>query len=189
MSGLVVFFAILFVFLGISAYFISVYNKIISLRNGVDEAWSNIDTNLQRRADLIPNLISTVKGYAAHESDVLTKLTEARTSAERAHTTGSVSDVNKADTALRDAVVSLNAVAEAYPQLRAVESFTALQEELTTTENKVAFSRQNFNASVQEYNTSLQTFPSNIVAGVFSFEKRDMFIADPESRAVPKVEF
>lgn len=168
---------------------VSIYNRIVRFGNSVDEAWANIDTNLQRRADLIPNLIATVKGYAAHEKDLLTQLTQARTLAQNAHATGSVADVNDADKALKQAVVSLNAVAEAYPQLRAVEAFTQLQEELTTTENKVAFSRQNYNASVQEYNTAIQTFPGNLVSGVFSFTKKDMFATDAESRAVPKVEF
>ena len=168
-------------------YFIAVYNSLISLRNRADNGWAQIDTQLQRRFDLIPNLVETVKGYAKHESEVFDRVSTARAGMMNANT---VNEKAQADNALTGTLKSLFAVAEAYPQLKADANFRELQEELTNTENKVAFARQFYNDTVKRYNVGLQQFPRNIIANMFKFEQREFYVVEaPEARVAPKVSF
>jgi LemA protein len=156
---------------------ILVFNRLIRLRNRVDNAWAQIDVQLRRRYDLIPNLVESVKGYAAHEREVFERVTEARS---RAQAAGTVPDQAQAEDALTMGLRRLMAVAEAYPQLRANENFLALQEELTGTESKIAFARQFYNDQVMLLNTLIQSFPSSLVARTFRFRPREFFdIEDP----------
>ncbi|MCX6713612.1 MAG: LemA family protein, partial [Candidatus Vogelbacteria bacterium] len=148
------------------------YNGFIRLVNQTKEAWADIDVQLKRRYDLIPNLVEAVKGYAAHESGVFEKVTEARANAMNAQ---GPAEKGKADNMLTDALKSVFAVAEAYPQLRAVESFTNLQTELSDTENKIQAARRFYNGNVRDLNIKIETFPSNIVAGMFKFVKQEFF--------------
>jgi LemA protein len=167
---------------------VAVYNGLIGLRNRVREAWAQIDVQLKRRYDLIPNLVNTVKGYAAHERGVFEKVTEARANAVAAG--GSVADRAKAENMLTSALRSVFAVAEAYPQLKANENFLALQEELSSTENKISFARQHYNESVMNFNTRIQSVPSNIVAAMGNFRPEQMFeLEDAAQREAPKVQF
>ena len=151
---------------------VSVYNRFIRLRTRSDEAWADIDVQLKRRFDLIPNLIETVKGYASHESGVLEKVTEARTRAMNAQT---VKEHGEAENMLSGALKSLFAVSENYPALKANENFLELQRELSDTENKIQAARRFFNTNVRDLNIAVETFPSNIIAGWFRFTKRDFF--------------
>lgn len=167
--------------------FIGFYNSLIRLRNQVKNAWSQIDVQLKRRHDLIPNLIETAKGYMKHEQDTLKGITEARSKAMGA---GSVGEKSKAESALSGAMSKFFVVVENYPDLKANQNFLALQEELTSTENKIAFSRQSYNDQVLFFNNKIQMFPSNIIAGMFNFKQEDFFeLEDKTERAVPKVDF
>ena len=170
----------------IALVIIFLYNGLVVLRNRVKNAWSQIDVQLKRRADLIPNLVDAVKGYMKYEKDVLTKITEARTAIMKAKT---VKEAEQADNMFSSALKSIFAVAENYPKLKANENFLQLQEELSGTESKVAFARQFYNDSVLEYNNSVQTFPSSIVSSLFGFTLNDYFEAAPEERARVKVSF
>lgn len=152
--------------------FIALYNRLVVLRNRVDNAWSQIDVQLRRRYDLIPNLVETVKGYASHESETFEKVTQARNMAIQAQ---GVEEQGKAENMLTGALKTLFAVAEAYPDLKANQNFLALQEELTSTEGKIAYARQFYNDSVMSMNTAIQSFPANLVAGMFGFTQRDYF--------------
>ncbi|EEI20813.1 LemA family protein [Lentilactobacillus hilgardii] len=163
------------------------YNGIVSQRNLVDEAASQIDVQLQRRADLLPNLLETVKGYAKHERETLATVTQMR--AAISDPSASLSDKVKADNQLTGALNHLFAVSENYPDLKANQNFLSLQEELTNTENKVAFSRQNYNSNVMAYNNKLQTFPSNLVSKFGNFPVRDYLEAPEGSKEVPKMKF
>ncbi len=163
-----------------------IYNGLVTLRNRCENAWSQIDVQLKRRSDLIPNLIETVKGYAAHEKDTFMKVTEARAKMAGANT---VKEKASANNMLTDALKSLFAVVENYPQLKANQNFMQLQEELTTTENKISYARQFYNDSVMKYDTKRQTFPSNIIANMLNFADKDYFEIDEAARAVPKVDF
>ena len=166
---------------------IAIYNGLVSKRVRCREAWSQIDVQLKRRYDLIPNLIETVKGYAAHEKETLERVIQARNSAISAQ---GVAPQAEAENMLSGALRQLVALSESYPDLKANQNFAQLQEELTSTENKIAFSRQHYNDSSAVYNTARQKFPSNMVAGMFGFEKQDYFeLEDPAAREVPKVEF
>jgi LemA protein len=165
------------------------YNSLVRSRNNVDNAWSQIDVQLKRRYDLIPNLVETVKGYAAHEKGVFESVTQARANAVNAQATGSPQQVAQAENALAGTLKSLFAVAEAYPDLKANQNFLNLQEELTSTEDRVAYARQFYNDSVLTYNNRLQTFPRNFIAGPFGFTKREFFDAEPESEEPVKVQF
>ena len=168
-------------------YVISIYNSLVGLRQKVKNGWSQIDVQLQRRFDLIPNLVETVKGYMSHESDVLTKVAELRTSWANAST---VSEKSKIDGELSGALKTIMAVAESYPDLKANSNFAQLQEELQNTENKIAFSRQFYNDIATKYNTRLQVVPSNIIASMFHFEPEQLFEAENnEVRKNVKVDF
>jgi LemA protein len=171
---------------------VGIYNGMVRARNRVDEAWSGIDVQLKRRHDLIPNLVETVKGYAAHEREVFEAVTQARANAMSAQAAGpaGAGQIAQAEGALTGALGRLFAVAEAYPQLRATENFQQLQAELTNTEDQIAGARRIYNGNVQDYNTRIQTFPGAVFAGMFGFVKREFFeIESPADRAVPDVSF
>jgi LemA protein len=165
------------------------YNSLVRARNRVDNAWSQIDVQLKRRYDLIPNLVETVKGYAAHERQTLEAVTNARASAIGAQQGGDVAQQAQAENVLSGALKSLFAVAEQYPDLKANQNFLQLQEELTSTEDRIAYARQFYNDSVLGYNNSIQTFPKNTLAGMFNFEKREFFEGAPEETGPVKVQF
>ena len=170
----------------IVVFVIGLYNGLIQKRNRVDEAFSQIDVQLKRRHDLIPNLVNAVKGYMDFEQDVLTKVTEARANAIAAGSQGPAAQA-QAENVLTGALRSLFAVVENYPQLKANENVLSLQEQLTTTENQISFSRQHYNATVLDFNNAIQTFPSVLIAGMLGFSKREFFEAEPEAQAVPVV--
>ncbi|HBB37394.1 MAG: LemA-like protein [Candidatus Moranbacteria bacterium GW2011_GWC1_45_18] len=165
---------------------IAIYNGLIRLKNRVDEAWSDIDVQLKRRYDLIPNLVSTVKGYATHEKEVFEKVTEARTRAMGAQ---SAADKAQAENMLSDTLKSLFAVAEAYPDLKANQNFLELQRELTDTEDKIQASRRFYNGNVRDFNTKIQVFPNNMFAGMLGFSAREFFEAEAGEKENVKVEF
>jgi LemA protein len=172
------------------AFFIwALFNGLVKKRNRTQEAWSEIDIELKRRHDLIPNLVSTVQGYATHEQGTFTAVTQARANAVAAGATDDPAKIGPAENVLTGALRSLFAVAENYPQLRAVESFTQLQETLTGTEDKIEFARRYYNTSARDYNTALQTFPRNLIAGPLNFKAVAFFAADDDDRAVPQVSF
>lgn len=171
----------------IAVFVISVYNGLVQARIKVDNAWSQIDVQLQRRFDLIPNFVETVKGYMTHEKETLEKIAELRTS--WANTTG-VAEKAEIDNQLSGALKTIMAVSENYPELKANQNFSELSEELRNTENKISFSRQFYNDTVTKYNTKIQVFPSNIIAGMFNFTARDLFKAESdEARKNVKVDF
>jgi LemA protein len=166
---------------------IGIYNGLVGSRNQVDNAWAQIDVQLKRRHDLIPNLVETAKGYMKHERDTFESITKARSAAMGAK---GVSDIAKSEGQLADALSKFMLVVENYPELKANQNFLALQEELTGTENKIAFSRQNYNDQVLFYNNKIQMFPSNVIAGMFVFTKRDFFQVETAlEREAPKVSF
>ena len=165
------------------------YNGLVKARNRVDNASSQIEVQQKRRYDLIPNLVETVKGYAAHERETLEAVTNARANAINAQQGGDVRAQASAENVLTGALKSLFAVAEAYPDLKANQNFLNLQEELTATEDRIAYARQFFNDSVLSYNNAIQTFPRNLLAGMFHFDKREFFDAEPETGAPPQVQF
>ena len=168
-------------------FIISVYNSLVTLRQRVKNAFGQMDVQLQRRFDLIPNLVETVKGYMTHESDTLAKVTELRTAWAGAKT---VDEKAKLDNELSNALKTIMAVAEAYPDLKANQNFESLQNELTETEDKISYSRQFYNDTVTKYNTKLELFPSNIVAGMFHFTAESLFEVDSaEARKNVKVDF
>jgi LemA protein len=167
-------------------FVIGIYNGLVTKRNRVDEANSQIQVQLKRRHDLIPNLVNAVKGYMDFEKGVLTAVTDARANAIAAGSQGPAAQA-QAENALSGTLRSLFAVVENYPQLKANENVLSLQEQLTTTENQISFSRQHLNATVLEYNNSLQTFPNVIIAGPLGFTKREFFEAEPEAAEVPVV--
>ncbi|WP_405288642.1 LemA family protein [Methanobrevibacter sp.] len=165
---------------------VAIYNGLVTARNKVKNAWAQIDVQLNRRADLIPNLVETVKGYAAHESSVFEDVTAARAGLMNAN---GVKEISEANNQLSSTLKTLFAVAENYPELKANENFKELQAQLAQTEDKIAYSRQFYNDTVLMYNNKCQTFPSNIFAGMFGFKEADFFEAAGEARSVPKVEF
>ena len=162
------------------------YNNLVKLRENVTSAQSVVETQLQRRADLIPNLVNTVKGYASHEEDVFTAVADARTALSGAKT---VDELNSAQSQLDSAVSRLLAIAESYPDLKANENFINLQDELAGTENRISVARQDYNNAAKEYNTKIQSFPASIIAVLFHFEKADYFTATAEAATVPAVDF
>jgi LemA protein len=168
-------------------YVVYAYNRLVRFRNRIENAWSQIDVQLRRRYDLIPNLVETVKGYAAHEKDVFQKVTEARS---RAINASSVKAQGQAENMLTGALKSLFAVAERYPDLKASQNFMMLQEELAGTESKIAYARQFYNDTVMKYDTTRQMFPSSMIAGMFNFAGKDYFeIKEAEARGPVKVKF
>ncbi len=167
--------------------FAVLYNGLVTRRNRVDNSWSQIDVQLKRRYDLIPNLVEAVKDYMAYEQETLSQVTEARAAAINAGASGPQAQA-KAEGMLTDTLKSLFAVVENYPDLKANQNVMSLQEELTATENKIAFARQFYNDSVLSYNNKTQTVPSNIIAGMFNFTPRQFFEAPDSDRAVPKVD-
>lgn len=167
-------------------WLVATYNRVIRLENAIDNAWGQIDVQLKRRADLIPNLVSTVKGYAAHEKGVLEAVTNARSALLNAKTPN---DANEADNMLTQALGRLFAVAEAYPDLKANTNFLQLQDELTHTENKVGYSRQHYNDSVLSFNNAIETIPTNVIAGMMGKKERQMLQIPAADRDVPRVSF
>jgi len=166
---------------------VGIYNGLVGSRNQADNAWSQIDVQLKRRHDLIPNLVETAKGYMQHERQTFEAITAARSQAMGAK---NVADASRAEGALTDALSKFMLVVENYPDLKANQNFLSLQETLTSTENKIAFARQAYNDSVLSYNNKTQMFPSNIVAGMFNFTKRDFFeIESKAERENPQVKF
>ena len=168
-------------------FIIGIYNALVRLRNQVDNAWSQIDVQLKRRHDLIPNLVETAKGYMQHERQTFEAITEARSKAMGAR---NVSEAAKAEGALGEALSKFMLVVENYPDLKANQNFLSVQEELTSTENKISFSRQSYNDQVLFFNNKIQMFPSNMIANTFNFGKRDFFeLESAAEREVPKVSF
>jgi len=168
-------------------FFIAIYNGLVQKRIRCEEGWSQVDVQLKRRYDLIPNLVETVKGYAAHEKETLERVIQARNAAIAA---SGVKQQADAENMLTGALRQLFALSESYPNLKANENFAQLQEELASTENRIAFARQHYNGCVTEFNTACEKFPSNVVAGMFRFAKRDFFeIEEPQQREAPKVKF
>lgn len=175
----------------LALFIIGLYNRLIKLRNRVEEAWSDIDVQLKRRYDLIPNLINTVKGYASHEQETFQKVTEARNQAMESQSQGKdAKSQAQAENALSSTLKSLFAVAESYPDLKASENFLELQRELSDTENKIQAARRFYNNQVLSYNNKMQVFPANMIANSFKFKKKDYFeLEEGEAREVPKAEF
>ncbi|MBU0533178.1 MAG: LemA family protein [Candidatus Omnitrophica bacterium] len=174
----IIVFAVLFV--------VGVFNSLVGLKNQVKNAWSQIDVQLKRRHDLIPNLVETAKGYMQHERGTLENITKARSDAMGAK---SVGDKAKAESSLSGAMGKFFLVVENYPDLKANQNFLAVQEELTSTENKIAFARQNYNDQVLFFNNKIQMVPSNIIAGMFNFKSQEFFEVEGQEKAVPKVKF
>jgi LemA protein len=168
-------------------YVVVQYNWLVSLRNYISESWSNVDTELKRRYDLIPNLVATVKGYAAHEREVLERVTQLR---ERCvANNGSPAEQAKDETQLVDALKQMLVVTENYPQLKADQQFLKLQQELITTENRIQAARRFYNGNVRDYRNKCETFPSNLVAQTFGFQPQEFFSVPPSVKEVPDVEF
>jgi len=166
-------------------FLIATYNGLVKLKNRVEEAWSDITVQLKRRTDLIPNLVNSVKGYAAHEKGVFEKVTEARSAIMNAK---GVAETAKAENMLEGALKSLFAVAEAYPDLKANQNFIQLQEEIVDTEDKIQASRRFYNGGVRDLNTKIQTFPVNLVAGMFGFKSREFFEVEDRAKVEEPVE-
>jgi LemA protein len=166
---------------------VTLYNRLVRLRNRAENAWAQVDVQLRRRYDLIPNLVETVRGYASHERATFEEVTKARTAAQQAQT---VQEQAKAENILTEAIGRLFAVAEQYPELRATENFQQLQGQLEETEGKIAVSRQVYNDAVLTYDTALETVPTNIVGNMFSFTAREYFeVEEPAAREAPRVQF
>ena len=172
----------------IALFLIVIYNRLVSLRQTVNQSWSDITVQLKQRHDLIPNLVETVKGYAAHERGVFESVTQARANAINAQTASPQAQA-QAENQLSGALKSLFAVAEAYPDLKANQNFLNLQEELTSTEDKIAYSRQFYNDSVLGYNNRIQSFPANLIAGMGNFPPREYFEGDPGEQGPVSVQF
>lgn len=170
----------------VAFFLVLIYNSLATLKVKIKEAWSQIDVQLKRRVDLIPNIVESVKGYAAHEKEVFEKVTNARAALMNA---GSPSAAGEADVQLTTALKSLFAVAEAYPELKAQEGFINLQKELSDTEDKVAYARQFFNSIVRQYNEKIVAFPSNLIAGVFGFKQEAFFEVEEQDKQAVKVQF
>ena len=184
MGALLVLLAVVFV---LAVWVVGMYNGLVGLRNRCENAWSQVDVQLKRRYDLIPNLVETVKGYSKHEREVFEKVTQARTAAINA---GTVKDQGLAENQLAGALKTLFAVAEAYPDLKANQNFLMLQEELAGTEGKIAYARQFYNDQVMKFNNKQQVFPSSVIAGMFHFQTRDYFeLEEPAAKQPVKVQF
>lgn len=182
-TGMKVLIAILAIIVAVAALFISYHNRFVRADESINQAWAQVQTQYQRRADLIPNLVETVKGYAAHEESVLMEITGMRSRYSEASTPEEFEQVDQ------DFQRAINIVVEAYPELKANENFLALQAELAGTENRIAVARRDFNDVVASYNRSVRTFPGNFFANLFGFSVRDMFEAQPGTETVPNVSF
>jgi LemA protein len=165
---------------------VGMFNKLVRLRNRAENAWAQVDVQLRKRYDLIPNLVETVKGYAAHERQTFDEVTQARTAAQQAQ---GVAQQAQAENALTAAIGRLFAVAEAYPQLRATENFQQLQAQLSEVEQQIAVSRQVYNDTVLTYDNALETVPTNVIAGIFNFRAREYFQTEDATREAPRVQF
>ena len=185
-KGLKTLLIILAVIIVVSFPIISGYNNLVSLDQKVENASSNIDTNLQRRSDLIPNLVSTVQGYASQEKEIFTEIADARSKLAGAT---NVTDMANADTELTSALSRLLVVVEQYPNLKSNENFIALSDELAGTENRIAIARQDYNKVVTDYNTKIKKFPTNILASMFNFDEQPLYKATDGASEVPKVDF
>lgn len=186
-NGMKVLIAVIAAAVVIIGIFAGGYNSLVKAQTAVETKQADIQTQLQRRADLIPNFVSTVKGYSKYEQETFTAVTEARAKVSKASDAQSLSQANdELDKAIS---VWVNAVTEAYPDLKANQNYIALQDELAGTENRIAVARKDYNEAVQSYNTMIKTFPKNILAGMFGFEKADFFTASESSQTVPNVEF
>ena len=187
------------IWIGVAAlvviFFYATYNGFVNKEEGVKTAWANVETQYQRRADLIPNLVNTVKGYAAHETQTFTEVTEARAKATSINlsaddlTPEKLAEFQQAQAQVRSALGRLIAVSESYPDLKANQNFLELQAQLEGTENRINVARKNFNDAAQAYNTNIRRFPKNIFAGMFGFDKKAYFEAEEGSEKAPKVEF
>lgn len=176
--------------IAVLGFFISLYNRLIWLRNRVKNGWSQIDVQLKRRYDLIPNLLELVKGYMKYEQETLEKVIKARQQAVNISAGGNIAEQAKAENLLTQTLRSLFALVENYPDLKANQNMLQLQEELTSTENKIAFARQYYNDEVMRYNSTLETFPVNIIAGKFNFKKEEFFeIEELAEKGAPQVKF
>ncbi len=184
---------LLFMIIGIvvllGLFGVVIYNSLISLRNRVDNAWAQIDVQLKRRHDLIPNLVETVKGYASHEKETLEAVTNARSAAMAGQAQGDVAKTAQAENMLSGALKSLFALSESYPDLKANQNFLQLQEELTSTEDRIAYARQFYNDEVRKFNTKIETVPSNIVAKMLNFQQREYFEVEGGEREPVQVQF
>jgi LemA protein len=183
---MVPFLIILAIVVALAIFVIVTYNSLVALRNRIENAWAQIDVQLKRRYDLIPNLVETVKGYATHEKETLERVIQARNMAMSA---GSVGEHAEAENMLTGALKSVFALSEAYPDLKANQGFLQLQEELTGTEGRIAYARQFYNDTVYKYNTKIQSFPAVILANMFKFSEREYFETDDETRGPVQVEF
>lgn len=183
MSGLLILGGVV---LAVGLWLISSYNSMVRLRNMVQNSWAQIDVQLKRRFDLVPNLVETVKGYAAHEQEVLEKVTQARSMVQSAQ---SIEQRQQAENQLTNTLRSLFAVAEAYPQLKANDNFRDLQQQLTVLEEKIAFARQFYNDTTMKFNTTIQSFPTNLLAGMFGFQALPYFEVDDVQRQAVQVKF
>jgi LemA protein len=178
---------VIVVIVAVALFVIGIYNGLVQRRLRIDEAFAQIDVQLKRRHDLIPNLVNAVKGYMGFEQKVLTDVTNARAAAVAAGAQGPAAQA-QAENMLTGTLRSLFSVVENYPDLKANQNVLSLQEQLTTTENQISFSRQHYNATVLDFNTSIATFPNSLIAGPFGFSKREFFDAEPEAAAVPNVD-
>lgn len=170
----------------LGAWLVKGYNSLINLEESTNTAFSDVQVQLQRRSDLIPNLVNTVKGYAAHETEVFTAVSEARAKLAGAST---VDEVNAAEGEMSSALGRLLAISESYPELKSDENFLSLQDELAGTENRIGVARKDYNEAVQKYNIKIRSFPTNIFANMLGFEKKELFAADESAQSVPSVEF
>ncbi|NMM98964.1 MULTISPECIES: LemA family protein [Bifidobacterium] len=189
--GVIIGIIVVIVIVGLIGWAISAYNGLVALRNRVKNGWAQIDVQLKQRADLIPNLVETVKGYAGHESNVLTQVTQARAGVVAAAQNPNATQAQRitAENQLSRALFNLQATAEAYPQLQANQNFMDLQAQLKELENKIAYARQFYNDVVLKLNTAIETVPTNIIAGLFHFEQAQYFEADVADRQAPQVKF
>ena len=186
MGGLIV---LILVVVLVVVWFVASYNRLIASRNRAQESWSQIDVELKRRHDLIPNLVETAKGYMGHERGTLEAVTQARNNAVSQSPSGDPAKIAAAENVLTQSLRSLFAVAEAYPDLKAIAAFTQLQEQLTATEDKIEFARRYYNGAVRDFNTAIQRLPTSVIAGMFNFQAMQFFEAGEEDREAPKVSF
>ncbi|MGN0107693.1 MAG: LemA family protein [Hominilimicola sp.] len=185
-KGLIIGVVIAAVVVIIIASLVGGYNNLISLEEGTNTAFSDVQVQLQRRSDLIPNLVNTVKGYAAHETEVYTAVSDARAKLAGATT---VDEINAAEGEMNSALSRLLAISESYPELKSNENFLSLQDELAGTENRIGVARRDYNEKVQQYNVKIRSFPTNIFANMLGFEKKEQFTADESAQSVPNVNF